>query len=143
MLQKWALVILCLGGLKGVSEFTASLAAFGSPGVLQRESVSMLTSPGGRLLFHFIWFSELVLVGGNFLSSISPSLVLSKNFGPGSQEWGFLRIFAPHHVESKICMVSIRIQEGRNLPDCLSVVADLYFVSVQKSLQKQKTVTSV
>lgn len=143
MLQKWALVILCLGELKGFSEFTASLLAFSSPVVLQRESVSMLTSPGGRLLFHFIWFSELVLAGGNFLSSISPSTVLSKNFGPESQEWGFLRIFAPHHVESKICIVSIRIQEGRNFPDCLSVAADLYFVSVQKSLQKQKVVTSV
>lgn len=78
MLQKWALVILCLGELKGFSEFTASLLAFSSPVVLQRESVSMLTSPGGRLLFHFIWFSELVLAGGNFLSSISPSTVLSK-----------------------------------------------------------------
>lgn len=145
LLQRWALVFFCVLESKGFFSiycstfgFQQSLHACCSGNFLPSSHLT----PSSGLLFHFIWFSRLVLVEGNFLISDSIASVLCRNFGPESQICGFLRIFTPHLMESQICTVSTRIPGGRNFPDCLSVIADFYFVSAQKSLQEQKIVTS-
>lgn len=70
-------------------------------------SFHSLNRPPAVYFCCFLLGSGLVLVEGNLPSSMSPASVLGRIFELGSQGCDFLSIFAPHLMESKVCLVSV------------------------------------